>query len=46
MPDSVTDIADDAFDRCGKVAFICESDNAAAAYAREKGFIYRIEQLQ
>lgn len=46
MPDSVTDIAGDAFENCGKVAFICESDNTAAAYAVEKGFDYRIEQLQ
>ena len=46
MPNSVTDIADDAFDGCGKVTFICESDNAAAAYAAENGFDYRIEQMQ
>ena len=46
MPDSVTDIAGDAFEGCGKVTFICESDNTAAAYAVEKGFDYRIEQIQ
>lgn len=33
MPDSVITIADDAFDECSKVFFLCESENAAAAYA-------------
>lgn len=43
MPDSVTDIADDAFSGCAKLCLICESDNAAAAYAEANGISYRIE---
>ena len=34
MPDSVERIADDAFEGCGSVTFLCESENAAAAYAQ------------
>ena len=37
MPDSVTDIADNAFTGSDGVAFRCASDNAAAAYARAHG---------
>ena len=33
MPDTVISIADDAFEECSKVFFLCESENAAAAYA-------------
>lgn len=42
MPDSVTDIADSAFAGCEGLIFICESENAAAAYAYEKGIRYEI----
>lgn len=35
MPDSLTQIADDAFDGSWTVGFVCESDNTAASYARE-----------
>ena len=37
MPDSVTDIAEDAFEGCPNVRFVCESENAAADYAAEHG---------
>jgi uncharacterized protein YjdB len=37
MPDSITTIAANAFDGCTSVKFICDSDNAAARYAREHG---------
>lgn len=35
MPDSVTSIADDAFEGCGNVTFLCESRNTAAAFAEK-----------
>ena len=37
MPDSVTEIAPDAFEGSDSVIFICPSDNASAAYARNNG---------
>ncbi len=40
MPDSVTEIAEDAFAQTNNVVFICESNNAAAAFARTKGIPY------
>lgn len=43
MPDSVTSIADDAFEYCYNVQFICESYNAAAEYAEKHGIEYIIE---
>lgn len=43
MPDSVTSIASDAFTGCGNITFLCESDNAAAAYAKAAGLDYTIE---
>ena len=43
MPDSVVNIAGNAFNGSEKVIFLCESDNAAAAYARNKGIDYIIE---
>lgn len=33
MPDSVTEIGENAFAECEGLGFICESDNAAAAWA-------------
>ena len=44
MPDSIKSIADDAFDGCENVIFLCASANAAAAYAEEHGIAYRIGQ--
>ena len=35
MPDSVTNISSSAFDGCEGVVFICQSNNAAANYARQ-----------
>lgn len=46
MPDSVITFADDVFSGCGKILFICESDNAAARYAKSCGIPYRIEKLE
>lgn len=43
MPDSVTSIADDAFEGCESLHFICQSKNAAAAYAEKYGIEYVIE---
>lgn len=43
MPDSVTSIADDAFIGCDSLWFLCESDNAAAQYARSHGIDIIIE---
>ena len=40
MPDSVTDIAADSFADSHNVVLICESNNAAAAFARAKGIPY------
>ena len=37
MPDSVTEIGEMAFANCEKIGFLCESDNQAAAYARQHG---------
>ena len=34
MPGSVERIAEDAFEGCGSVTFLCESEDAAAAYAQ------------
>lgn len=44
MPDSVIQIAEDAFDQCGIVWFLCESDNDAAQYARDHHIEYIIDQ--
>ena len=44
MPDSITFIAENAFESSNWVEFICESDNAAAAYARRKGIPFTIGQ--
>lgn len=43
MPDSVKSIADDAFEGCKNVSFICESENTAAAYATAHNIPYRVE---
>lgn len=43
MPDSVTSIADDAFEGCGDVTFYCQSNNAAAAYAKAHNIPYVIK---
>lgn len=43
MPNSVTSIADDAFIGCDSLWFLCESDNAAAQYARSHGIDIIIE---
>ena len=43
MPDSVTEIAEDAFENCGAVTFVCESQNAAAAYAQEHGIPFTVQ---
>ena len=43
MPDSVMVISESAFSGCGNVSFVCESDNDAAAFAREHGIPYTIE---
>lgn len=43
MPDSVTGIAQDAFEGSGKVRFICESENSAAGYAEKHGIPYTIQ---
>ena len=40
MPDSVAEIASDAFEGSDNIVFLCESDNAAVAYAKEKGLPY------
>lgn len=42
MPDSVSDIAETAFDGCGQVRFICESENKAAEYAETNGIEWEI----
>ena len=42
MPDSVAHIAADAFEGCGNVLFICESQNAAAAFAAQYGYDFEI----
>ena len=43
MPDSVKSIATDAFSDCDGVTFICQSNNAAAAFAKKNGIAYVIE---
>lgn len=43
MPDSVTQIATDAFDESSNVVLQCESNNYAAAFARENGLPYITE---
>lgn len=43
MPDSVTDIAQNAFEGCTGVTFICASRNAAAKYAAAHGISVIIE---
>ena len=40
MPDSVTEIAEDAFAYSDNVVFLCASNNAAAAFARAKSIPY------
>lgn len=43
IPASVTDIADDAFEGCSSVRFICTEDSAAAAYADQHGIEWAAE---
>lgn len=40
IPDSVTEIADDAFSGCGNVTIVAPADSAAAQYAQSKGISY------
>jgi len=40
IPDSVTTIADDAFEGCSTVLFICSEGSAAQLYADAKGFAW------
>ena len=40
VPDSVTDIAPDAFEGCELLTFFCSDSSAAAAYAEAHGFAY------
>ena len=40
VPDSVTDIAPDAFEGCSLVTFFCSDTSAAAEYAEEHGFAH------
>ncbi len=40
MPDSIAEIAADAFADSSNVVFLCASNNAAAAFARENGIPY------
>ena len=40
MPDTVTEIAEDAFEESDNVVLVCESNNAAAAYARANQIPY------
>lgn len=42
IPDSVETIAPSAFDNCDLVFFVCQSDNAGAAFARRNGIGYVI----
>ena len=42
LPQSLIYIADDAFEGCGRVGFLCESENSAAAYAQAHGSPYLI----
>lgn len=42
MPNSVTFIAEDAFEGCTNVRFICESENAAAEFAADQRIPYSI----
>jgi Na+-driven multidrug efflux pump len=42
MPDSITDIAADAFFGCERIVFLCASDNAAAEYAKFRYIPYVI----
>lgn len=42
MPDGVNAIAEDAFEGSAGVSFICQSENAAAAYAKSHGIEYTI----
>ena len=37
IPDSVTDIAEDAFDGCTEIVFMCGENSAAWIYAKEHG---------
>lgn len=43
MPDSVVQIAEDAFDGSDNVCFVCESENAAATYAKKYSIPYVVE---
>lgn len=43
MPDSVVQIAEDAFDGSDNVCFVCESENAAATHAKKHSIPYVIE---
>lgn len=43
MPDRVVQIAEDAFDGSENVCFVCESENAAATYAKKHSIPYVVE---
>lgn len=43
MPDSITEIAANAFEGSEKVSFICESENAAAEYATKHNIPYLLK---
>lgn len=43
MPDSIVQIAEDAFDGSDNVCFVCESENAAATYAKKHSIPYVVE---
>ena len=43
MPDSVVQIAEDAFGVSKNVCFVCESENTAADYAQKHSILYVIE---
>jgi len=43
IPDNVVQIAEDAFDGSDNVCFVCESENAAATYAKKHSIPYVVE---
>lgn len=43
IPDSVTEIAEDAFEDCDSITFVCQSQNTAALYADSKGIPFTME---
>ena len=44
MPDSVTDIAPDAFAGSDRAVLLCQSNNTAAAFARERSVPYLTDE--